>query len=59
MNVWHARLGHIGQHEMQGLANQGFWLGIPHVNLSICKCCIAGKFTGKPLGEATRAESPL
>ncbi|XP_075103561.1 uncharacterized protein LOC142178129 [Nicotiana tabacum] len=59
VNIWHARLGHIGQQRMQRLAKQGLLSNIEHVELSTCENCLAGKLARKPFGLATRAAYPL
>ena len=59
MNIWHARLGHIGQQRMDRLAKEGLLGQIEKVNLSTCENCIVGKMARKPFGKGTRAELPL
>ena len=58
-NIWHVRLGHIGQERMNRLAKDGLLGDISKVNLSIYAHCLAGKATRKPFGKETRAELPL
>ena len=37
VNVWHARLGHIGQQRMNRLAKEGLLANIDNVILSTCE----------------------
>ena len=48
VNVWHARLGHIGQQRMNRLAKEGFLGNINKVDLPTCEHCLAGKIARKP-----------
>ena len=57
--IWHARLGHIGQDRMNGLAREGLLGQLAKVSLPNCEHCLVGKLTRKPFGKATRASSPL
>ena len=57
--VWHARLGHIGQERMNRLAREGLLGTRAKIQLSICEHCLAGKATRKPFGKAIRSESTL
>ena len=59
VNVWHARLGHIGQQRMNRLAKEGLLANIDNVILSTCEFCLAGKTVRKPFGKGTRAEFPM
>ena len=59
VNIWHARLGHIGQQRMDRLAKEGLLGQIEKVNLSTCENCLAGKMARKLFGKGTRAELPL
>ena len=59
VNIWHARLGYIGQQRMDRLVKEGLLSQIEKVNLSTCKNCLAGKMARKPFGKGTRAELPL
>ena len=59
VNVWHARLGHIGQQRMNILAKEGLLANIDKVVLSTCEFCLAGKIARKPFGKGTRVEFPL
>ena len=59
VNIWHARLGHIGQQRMDRLAKEGLLGQIEKVNLSTCENYLAGKMARKPFGKGTRAELPL
>ena len=59
VNIWHARLGHIGQQRMDRLAKEGLLGQIEKVNLSTYENCLAGKMARKPFGKGTRAELPL
>ena len=59
VNVWHARLGHIGQERMNRLARDGLLGLITKVELSTCEYCLHGKAKRKPFGKAVRAKLPL
>ena len=59
MNIWHARLGNIGQQRMDRLEKEGLLGQIEKVNLSTCENCLAGKMARKPFGKGTRVELPL
>ena len=59
VNVWHARLGHIGQQRMNRLAKAGLLENIEKVELSTCEHCLAGKTARKPFGKAMRANASL
>ena len=48
VEVWHARLGHIGQIQMNRLAKKGLLGNLNKVELSTCKHCLAGKTVRKP-----------
>ena len=52
LNVWHARLGHIGKYRMERLA-------LTKINLPICEPCLAGKATRKQFGKRKRVDYPL
>ena len=41
--IWHARLGHIGQERMNRLAKEGLLGTHAKINLSICEHCLAGR----------------
>lgn len=58
-NVWHARLGHIGQDRMNTLAREGLLGQLARVYLSTCEHYLAGKMTRKPFGKAKMVEAPL
>ena len=49
VNVWHARLGHIGQERMNRLARDGLFGPITKVELSTCEYCLQGKATKKTI----------
>ena len=51
VNVWHARLGHIGQERMNRLACDGLLGLIMKVELPTCEYCLQGKATRKPFGK--------
>ena len=57
--MWHARLGHIGQHRMNRLAKEGLLGNIEKVDLPICEHWLVGKMTRKNLEKGKRAEFPL
>ena len=59
VEVWHARLGHIGQSRINRLAKEGLLENLNKVKLSTCEHCLAGKTVRKPIGKGTRAEFPL
>ena len=59
VNIWHARLGHIGQQRMNRLAKEGLLAKIGNVILSTCEFCLAGKTVRTPFGKGTRAEFPM
>ncbi|KAK9108126.1 hypothetical protein Syun_024137 [Stephania yunnanensis] len=59
VNIWHARLGHIGQQRMNRLAKEGLLGHLENVNLPMCENCLAGKMARKPFGKGIRAEFPL
>ena len=56
VEVWHARLGHIGQSQMNRLAKEGLLGILNKVDLSTCEHCLAGKTSRKPFGKGDRAE---
>ena len=58
VEVWHARLSHIGQSRMNQLAKEGLLGTLDKIELSTCEQCLAGKTVRKPFGKGTRAESP-
>ena len=51
VNIWHARLGHIGQDRMNRLAREGLIGSFNKIELPICENCLAGKTTRKPFGK--------
>ena len=59
MDVWHARLCHIGVDRMKRLAKEGLLGSLARIDLNTCESCLAGKAIRKPFGKATRAEYPL
>ena len=59
VEVWHARLGHIGQSRMNQLAKEGLLRNLNKVELSICEHCLVDKTARKPFGKGTRAKFPL
>ena len=59
VNLWHARLGHIGQNRIDRLVKQGLLPNYDKVDLFTCEHCLAGKATRKPFGKGTRADFPL
>ena len=59
VNLWHARLGHIGQNRIDRLVKQGLLPNYDKVDLFTCEHCLAGKSTRKPFGKGTRADFPL
>ena len=59
VNIWHARLGYIGQQRMDRLVKEGLLSQIEKVNLSTCENFLAKKMSRKPFGKRTRAELPL
>ena len=59
VNVWHMRLGHIGQQRMDRLAKEGMLGQIERVSLPTCENCLKGKMARKPFGTGTRSEFPL
>ena len=56
VNIWHSRLGHIGQDRMKLLAREGILGPLAKIDLPICENCLAGKTTRKPFGKRVRAE---
>ena len=56
VNIWHARLGHIGQQRMDRLAKDDLLGQIENVNISTCENCLARKIAIKPFSKGTRAE---
>ena len=59
VDVWHARLGHIGQSRMNRLAKEGLLGSFNTVELSTCEHCLIGKTTRKPFGKGIKAITPL
>ena len=59
VNVWHSRLGHIGQQRMNRLAKEGLLGPLKKVNLPTCPNCLEEKMKRKPFGKAIRAQIPL
>ena len=59
VNLWHARLGHIGQNRIDRLVKQGLLPNYDKVDMFICEHYLAGKATRKPFGKGTRANFPL
>ena len=51
VNVWHARLGHIGQQRVNRLSKEGLLANIDKVILSTCEFCLTGKIARKPFGK--------
>jgi len=47
---WHARLGHISQVTLSGLAKEGLLDQLTKVKFSRCKSCLVRKATTKPFG---------
>ncbi|KAJ0044753.1 hypothetical protein Pint_05739 [Pistacia integerrima] len=43
IELWHNRLGHMGQKGLQHLAKQGLLQGVKLANLKRCVHCLAGK----------------
>ena len=48
VEVWHARLGHIGQSQINRLAKEGLLRNLKKVELSTNEHCLTGKTTRKP-----------
>ena len=59
VELWHSRLGHIGQSRMNRLAKEGLLTNISKVEKSTCEHCLIGKTCRKPFGTSKRSESPL
>ena len=59
VQLWHARLCHIGQERMNRLARDGLLGQLTKFVLPQCEGCLAGKSTRKPFGKAVRATFPL
>ena len=59
VNVWHSRLGHIGQQRMNRLAKKGLLGPLKKVNLSTCPNCLEGKMARKPFEKTIRAQITL
>ncbi|KAH0725640.1 hypothetical protein KY284_001505 [Solanum tuberosum] len=59
INIWHARLGHIGLEKMNRLAKEGLLGSLTKIEISIGEHCLAGKTIRKPFEKGTRAEFPL
>ena len=59
VNLWHARLCHIGQNRIDRLVKQGLLPNYDKVDLFTCEHCLTGKATRKPFGKGTRADFPL
>ena len=55
VDVWHARLSHIRQSQMNRLAKEGLLGTLDKIELSTCEHCLVGKTTRKPFGKGTRA----
>ena len=55
VNVWHARLGHIGQDITHRLFREGYLGSLDKIELSICESCLVRKTIRKPFGKGTRA----
>ena len=53
VDIWHARLGHIGQQRMDILAKERLLGPIEKVNLPTCENCLARKMARKPFGKTT------
>jgi GAG-pre-integrase domain len=47
VNVWHMRLGHIGQQMMNRLAKEDLLGHLERISLSTCENCLKGKMTRK------------
>ena len=58
VNIWHSRLGHIGQDRMKLLAREGMLGPLAKIDFHVCKNCLVGKITRKPFGKGTKAEYP-
>ena len=58
-DLWHKRLGHVGQERMARLAREGLLGSLSKVRLTVCEPCLAGKAKRKPFGKASRASYPL
>jgi len=56
---WHARLGHVGQDQMERLAKEGLLDRLTRVKSPRCELCLAGKATIKPFSKVMRASSHL
>jgi len=56
---WHAKLGHISQDRMSGVAKEGLLDPLTKIKLPKCGSCLAGKTTTKPFGKASRVSCPL
>lgn len=59
VNVWHARLGHIGHDRLKRLATNGLLGSLANIDMLICESCFTGKATRKPFGKETRAEKSI
>ena len=59
MNVWPARLGHIGQKCTNQLAKEDLLGSLDKVEISTCEHCLAGKIARKPFRKGTKDITPL
>ena len=59
VEVWHARLSHIGQSRTNRLAKEGLLGTLDKIELSTYEHCLVGKTARKSFGKGTRAESPF
>jgi GAG-pre-integrase domain len=59
VNVWHMRLGHIGQQMMDRLAKEGLLGHLERVSLPTCENYLKGKMTKKSFGTRTRSQFSL
>ena len=59
VEIWHSRLGHIGQSRMNRLAKEGLLTNISKVEKTTCEHCLIGKTCRKPFGTSKRSEHPL
>lgn len=57
--TWHARLGHIGQDQLNRLARVSLIGLLSKMELPVCEHCLARKATRLPFGKAKRSSSPL
>ena len=59
VNIWHVRLGHIGQDKMNRLAKKCLLRSLNKIELPTCEHCLKGKITKKPFGKGIKVDNPL